>query len=246
MKRFAHAALLCLAYCLTPPAGAQSLADLQSGLSGNWIFTLEGDQRTRTLAVSEISQKGEGQFNVVGTFGFSSGKGAPLKSGDVRKGPSGTVLEFTADSGAMVSVTAKPDGSFDGASGTFKTANGQTRPVKMAKGEAVAAAAGSTEFDGKWEGWAESGTRECVRGQYALEIKDGKISGTVTFQASLGTAVSLVNGQIRPDKTAVVTLTRQQNYGRGGRFQMAFDKDRATGSDKGTGNCSYDVTLKKG
>ena len=233
-----------------PPVGAQqpALADMQSKLTGSWLVTVEGEPRTRTLVIGTVAQKSEGTYLILGTFNFSDDpKTYPFKDGEVLQSSGNVTLVFATGAGSIYTVTAKADGNL---AGTTKYSNGQVKPVSMVKGAVpvpVAAAAAITEFDGKWTGGAMPTSNNCVRGVYDLTIKDGRISGTATFNAQMGVATSTVAGQVQADKTSTLVLARQQSFGRSSRFTVNFEGGRLKGRDQTSGgSCTYDVDLARG
>lgn len=225
------------------------LADLQSKMAGSWLVTVEGEARTRTMVIETVAQKAEGTYVIIGTFNFSDGKPTPFKDGELLQSSGNLTLVLTTGAGSVYAVTAKPDGTF---AGTTKYTNGQVKPTIFAKGAASptaapVAAGPVVAFDGKWGGPAEARVDNCSRGDYDLEIKEGRIAGTASFYTSLGTRVSNVTGQVRSDGAAVMTLAARESNGRSSRVQGKFEGGgfKAIDPPPQGGRCAYDVTLKK-
>jgi len=145
-----------------------------------------------------------------------------------------------------MNATLRPDGSFAGMS-KFR---GGDYPFKVEKGAAVAvatapAAAPVTTYDGKWSGYAIN-SGDCVKGEYDIEIKGGKISGTVSFFLRPIACTSTVSGEVGADGTGALRLVKQVPECRSSRFAGKFDGNEFKASDSSAGGrCPYDVTLKK-
>jgi hypothetical protein len=97
------------AFCSSAGAQQSSLADLQSKLVGSWVATVEGEQRTRSLSIAEVAQKGEGLFVVFGRYSFSDESVNFFKSAEVRASASETVLTVIANAGSVMTVSASQD-----------------------------------------------------------------------------------------------------------------------------------------
>jgi PQQ-dependent catabolism-associated CXXCW motif protein len=154
------------------PVRAQqlSLVDLKSKLVGTWLATVEGEKRTRTLVISEVAQKGEGSFLALGSYNFSDEKVYPFKGAEIRTSASETILEVTSVSGAVFTVSAKPDGTFVG---TIKYVNGQVKPIKVENDAAALAIAAA--------GQAQS-SKPALDRAFADEDKDWGIAPSTTPQ----------------------------------------------------------------
>lgn len=140
MTRFGRLVVVCvlLAAFLSPARGQQlSLADLQSKMVGQWLASVAGENRTRTLDITTIAQKGEGAFMFVATYSFTGEKLYPVKESEVQQSASGIQLIFYSSADSLVTATAQPDGTF---AGTIRYKNGITKGIKLEKG-AVAVAA---------------------------------------------------------------------------------------------------------
>ena len=90
----------------------------------------------------------------------------------------------------------------------------------------------------------------CINGDYAIEIKDGKVSGTAEFfdrRIANSQRRSTVGGQVRPDNTASVILVRQVPDGRSSRYEGKFENNEFKAVDQPStgGRCIYDVVWKK-
>jgi len=238
--------LLGILTLLSAPARAQlSVAELQTKLVGTWLTTVEGEPRKRNLVIEGVTEKSDGTHLMTGTFFFTDIKPVAFKGGEVRQVAGKVEIVFVTGADSVYTATQNPDGSF---TGSTKYKNGRVKPITIEKAAAVAAAAPVTEFDGKWSGNAYSSAgQQCVNGVYDISVKDGKVSGTATFNSRLGAAVSTVTGEVKPDKSMALRLVKQQQYGRTTRFQAKFEDGSFVAADPvvSGGQCSYDVKLKK-
>ncbi len=190
-------ALLVLFFVFAVPARAQqlSLADLQSKLTASWIATVEGEKRQRVLVVDAVAQKGDGVFLMTGTFNFTDVKTSPFKTGEVQTLSGNTIVVFTTGAGSVYTGSLQADGAI---SGTVKYTNGQSKPFKMEKGTAVAAAAPANPGQ-KFTGTADpnlgitSGCSPNMR--YEVTVKDNKVVGKLQFSG----APLFFYGDVKPD-----------------------------------------------
>ena len=135
-------ALVVIGIAFNSPALAQelSLADIQEKLQGEgWLTTVTGEPRTRTMTVTEVSQKAGG-MEFAGTYNFSnSSSPSPIVDGRIAQASGRVTLTFVTNAGSAVSAEAQPDGTF---SGTIKYKSGQTKAIKFEKGVAAAVETG--------------------------------------------------------------------------------------------------------
>lgn len=124
-------------------AGAQqlSLADLQSKMSGQWLATIAGESRTRTLDIGTVAQKGEGAYLFTGTYNFTGDKPSPAKAPEIQQSSEGIKLIFYSGADSLITATAQPDGTF---AGTIQYKSGETKAIKLEKGAAPVAAASAS------------------------------------------------------------------------------------------------------
>jgi hypothetical protein len=165
-----------------PYARAQqlSLTDLRSRLVGEWTVTFQTGAKARTLIIKTVEQKAGGSFSITGSYNTTGEKEAPLSEGEAAQTPDGIQVKFTATSGAAVAATLKPDGSFAGSS-NFK---GESFPLTIAKGAAVAAATLSAGADQDLKG--------TYKGEYKFELQR---HGTETEEVTLA-ITSVENGNV--------------------------------------------------
>jgi hypothetical protein len=143
MFRFGRSIVIFLFLSIfVPSVWAQqlSVADLQSKMAGQWLATIAGENRTRTLDISAVAQKGEGAYLFVAFYSFTGEKLYPVKAPEIQQSASGIQLTFYTSADSLVTATAQPDGTF---TGTIRYKSGETKGIKLEKGAVSAAAASS-------------------------------------------------------------------------------------------------------
>lgn len=185
--RFAMFFILLIAFFPYARAQQLSLTDLRSRLVGVWTVTFKAGDKTRTLIIKTVEQKTGGSFSIAGTYNTTGDKEAPFSDGGAAQAPDGIQVKFSTTTGAAVAATLKSDGSFTGSS-NFK---GQSYPMTVAKGAAVAAATPSAG--------AEQDLKGTYRGGYKFELQR---HGTETEQITLA-ITSVENGNVTGTLKAV-------------------------------------------
>lgn len=157
-------------------AQEKAIARLHAELVSPWLVTVEGDARSRTLTITNATQKSDEVFSLDAMFGFSDGA-QPAATVEVMQIGNERKLTISAKSGARIVAAQAIDGSFIG---TFTTGKGEAKAVtitKISKDEqqairesarvastsiiekpAADVPASCASFSGKWTGtWTQGG-----------------------------------------------------------------------------------------
>lgn len=111
---------------------AQSvLADLGGKLVRDWLVTVEGVERTRTLEIRGVTEMTADTFGLVAAYGWSDQKKkrASVKA-EISQAAEGRKLTLITPANSQIYATQSADGNF---SGTLVYANGKSKPVKLVK-----------------------------------------------------------------------------------------------------------------
>ncbi len=101
------------------------------------------------------------------------------------------------------------------------------------------------EFDGNWTGNGTSQSYACGLEVYALTVRDGKVSGQMTYDSVQGGVfVSDATGEIGADGRAGIELAAETADARTSTLIGRFTATGFSGMDQGR-KCSYDVELKR-
>src|SRR5450756_1837364 len=103
----------------------KALAELQAELVSPWLVTVEGENRTRILRITGLTQKADGVFHVEAVYGFSDEKQTPITA-EMSHGK----LVLTTQANTKIAVTQKSSETFVG---TFALKNGTTKGVTIAR-----------------------------------------------------------------------------------------------------------------
>lgn len=118
---------ICLGFA---PAYAQpSLTQLKGDLVSAWLVTVDGEERTRTLKVTDVGQKDAGIFSLEAVYGWTDGNQTPVRAEIYQIGQERTLL-LTTQPGSKIAATQKSDGNFVG---TFTSTSGQTKGIRIEK-----------------------------------------------------------------------------------------------------------------
>jgi hypothetical protein len=102
----------------------------------------------------------------------------------------------------------------------------------------------ASNFDGNWTGNGTSQSYACGLEIYVLTVRDGKISGQMTYDSiDGGVFVSDASGEIGADGRARVQLAAEAADARTSTLVGRFTPTAFSGTDQGR-KCSYDVELK--
>ncbi len=103
----------------------KALAELQAELVSPWLVTVEGENRTRILRITGLTQKADGVFHVEAVYGFSDENQTPITAE-----MSQNKLVLTTQANTKIVVTQKSGETF---AGTFTLKNGTTNGVTLAR-----------------------------------------------------------------------------------------------------------------
>jgi len=108
----------------------------------------------------------------------------------------------------------------------------------------------TAEFDGKWVGTGTlvPGTgisSDCWPQDYTLNIADGVITGTLVHQNRGQRMTSDISGVIASDGAAALEMKRSFPPRRSSAVGV-FTKEGFKATDRGGGQCLYEVVLKRG
>lgn len=106
-----------------------SLTQLKTELVSAWLVTVDGEERTRTLKVTEVEQKDFGIFPLEAVYGWTDGNQTPVRAEINQSGQERTLL-LTTQPGSKIAATQRSDGNFIG---TFTSTSGQTKGLKIEK-----------------------------------------------------------------------------------------------------------------
>ena len=102
----------------------------------------------------------------------------------------------------------------------------------------------ASNFDGNWTGNGTSQSYACGLEVYALTVRDGKVSGQMTYDSVQGGVfVSDATGEIGADGQAHIQLAAETADARTSALTGRFSATTFSGIDQGR-KCSYDVELK--
>jgi hypothetical protein len=107
----------------------ESLQSIKSGLLSFWLVTVEGDPRTRTLEIQDVTTKTEGKFELIGNYGWSYDARKPVKATATIR-PEGLKFELTTPAHGLIVANQTEDGSFVG---TLTSKDGKVTGVKLEK-----------------------------------------------------------------------------------------------------------------
>lgn len=102
---------------------------IEKELLGSWQADVEGSNRTRTLKIVGVRQKSETIFSLDAEFGWTDGE-ETVTFAEISQDSNERKLKVTAKSGAKISATQMPDGSFVG---SFLFTNGQSKEISIKK-----------------------------------------------------------------------------------------------------------------
>jgi len=130
IPRLVLALTVLLAIVRMTAADAQtSLAQMRQDLISPWLMTVQGEDRTRILRISEIAEESRGSYLLNATWGWTDGAQFIVR---VELIQSGKELRLIVRSAAesLVSLRQSPDGNF---AGTFKYARGAEKVATLEK-----------------------------------------------------------------------------------------------------------------
>ncbi|WP_291988492.1 hypothetical protein [Candidatus Accumulibacter sp. ACC007] len=107
----------------------QTIARLQTELVSSWLVTVEGEDRTRTLRITGVTQDPEGKLLLDAAVGWTDGNQVSVPASAIQSGQE-TKLLFVTQAGAQVAAVLMPSGIFEG---TFTNKKGVVKAVRGEK-----------------------------------------------------------------------------------------------------------------
>lgn len=104
-------------------------SQIKEETTASWIIKVQGERRTRTLKVSNVSKKMDGSYELASIYGWTDGELTPV-SVTLAVSNDGVKLSFITQSKATISALRNTSGNFEG---TFTTQRGETKPLIITK-----------------------------------------------------------------------------------------------------------------
>ena len=204
---------------------------------GTWEGSIEGFSAkfdpNRTLRVTAVGPDGEAKAQW-GIRGQSIGRADATVDG-------ARVKVLIPSSNNLVELTREGDNSLVG---TYALPTGTSFPIKLTKIKPT------TEFDGDWTGHT-IGAIGCGGAHYDLTVRDSLITGKLrlfsTGRVEKESWESIITGEVKADGTATLRL---KGGARTTQFSGTFTNTEFRGTDarygdRGNGQCTYEVELKR-
>lgn len=185
---------------------------IEKELLGSWQADVEGSNRTRTLKIVGARQKSEGVFSLDADFGWTDGE-ETVNSAEISQDSKERKLSVTAKSGAKISATQMPDGSFVG---SFLFTNGQSKEISIKKKSSETGGilaipnieSPSTDvplscaaFSGKWTGTWGYGVGQQWLSVFSI---DARCVAKIAYLSHSGRPKNVVSVEIKDGKLSVV------------------------------------------
>lgn len=120
---------LFLTFPETVSAQTELLAELRAELISPWLVTVGGEDRTRTLRITDAAQKTDGTILLEAIYGWSDGRQSPIKA-VISQTAQERKLTITTQAGSRIIAIEKASGVF---TGVFTLKSGEEKNVTITK-----------------------------------------------------------------------------------------------------------------
>jgi len=115
---------------MTDSHAQPSLAQMRQDLIAPWLMTVQGEDRTRILRISEVVQDTEGSYLLTARIGWTDGVQGGLVPIELIQSGMERRLVFRLNVTDLISVRQSGDGEF---TGNYRTSRGAEKAVKLEK-----------------------------------------------------------------------------------------------------------------